>query len=97
MTNGAARRLLACHAEHALEHPLGHCLQLRDGETGQPLSAPLERLLQREAGHPLQYDTLMLADGREIPIEASAIALHDEAGKRTGGAIVLHDATEHHA
>jgi diguanylate cyclase (GGDEF)-like protein/PAS domain S-box-containing protein len=95
--NPAARRLLACHAEHALGHPLGHCLRLRDGETGQALSAPLERLLQRGAGRPLQYDTLVLADGREIPIEASAIPLHDEAGRHTGSAIVLHDATEHHA
>lgn len=95
--NPAARRLLACQPEQALGHPLGNCLLLRDGETGKPLSAPLERLLQRETGRALLYDTLILADGREIPIEASAIPLHDEAGQRTGSAIVLHDATEHHA
>lgn len=95
--NPAARRLLACHPEQALGHPLSSCLLLRDGETGEPLSAPLETLLQRGTGRALQYDTLMLADGREIPIEASAIPLHDEAGLHTGSAIVLHDATEHHA
>ncbi|MCA1805124.1 MAG: diguanylate cyclase [Xanthomonadaceae bacterium] len=95
--NPAAQRLLACHPEQALGHPRGNCLLLRDGETGKPLSAPLERLLQRGTGRAFQYDMLMLADGREIPVEASAIRLHDEAGQSTGSAILLHDATKHHS
>lgn len=95
--NPAARLLLACHAGHARGQPLCNCLLLRDGETGQPVTAPLEMLLQRRSGGVLQYDKLILADGREIPIEASAVPLYDEAGQRTGSAILLHDATEHHA
>lgn len=95
--NPAARRLLACPAGQALGQPLGDGLLLRDGETGQPVTAPLEMLLQRRSSGVLQYDKLILADGREIPIEASAVPLYDEAGQRTGSAILLHDATEHHA
>ena len=92
--NPVAEALTGWKAEEALNQPIQSVFQIINEQTRVPAEHIIRRVM--EEGHVVEvgYDTaLVTKDGREVPIEDSAVPILDD-GKVIGMVLVFHDVTE---
>lgn len=98
--NPVAEMMTGWSHREALAQPLEKVFQVVDSRSREPLTSPLQRLLQLSRPTPrgcmensaLEY-TLIRRDGFECVIEDSVAPLHDPHGTTVGAVIVFHDIT----
>ncbi|PPC85644.1 MAG: two-component system response regulator [Methylotenera sp.] len=90
--NIAAEKITGWSREEAAGHPFSHVFQIIDGATRQPITNPVDLVLQSNKAMGLAEDTVLVRrDGSEIEIADSASPIHDWDSKLTGVVVVFHD------
>lgn len=93
--NPVAEALTGCVVADARGRPLAEVLRLIDGATGYPEPDPVAQC-QRDGKRVVLggQSALLAADGRAIPIQASAAPIQGSAGESGGVVIVFRDVSE---
>ena len=93
--NPVAESLTGWQAEEAMGRPITEVFRIVNEQTGQPLEAPVARVLSEGRAVALaNHAAVITRDGRSVPIEDSAAPILDAAGKVIGAVLVFHDVTE---
>lgn len=98
LMNAVAERLTGWTRREASGHPLGEVFRIVDSVSRQPVSDPVQRVLESGEIVTLSNHTLLLArDGREFQIADSAAPIRDGTGQLSGVVLVFRDVTEEYA
>ncbi|MDP1934815.1 MAG: EAL domain-containing protein [Nitrosomonas sp.] len=92
--NTAAENMTGWLKEEARGYPIREVMRIINSETYNPVSNPVELVLQQDKPMTLAADTILIRrDGNEVAIEDSAAPIHDSNGRIRGAVIVFHDVT----
>ncbi len=92
--NTAAENMTGWLNDEARGNPIRDVMRIVDGNTYNPVSNPVEFVLQHNKPMILAADTILIRrDGNEVAIEDSAAPIHDSNGRIRGAVIVFHDVT----
>ncbi|MBY0482998.1 EAL domain-containing protein [Nitrosomonas sp.] len=92
--NIAAENMTGWLKEEARGHPIREVMRISNGKTYNPVTNPVEVVLQQDKPMTLAADTILIQrDGSEVVIEDSAAPIHDSSGRIRGAVIVFHDVT----
>ncbi len=92
--NTAAENMTGWLKEEARGYPIREVMRIINSETYNPVSNPIELVLQQDKPMTLAKDSILIRrDGNEVAIEDSAAPIHDSNGRIRGAVIVFHDVT----
>lgn len=92
--NTAAENMTGWLKEEARGYPIRKVMRIINSETYNPVSNPVELVLQQDKPMTLASDSILIRrDGNEVAIEDSAAPIHDSNGRIHGAVIVFHDVT----
>ncbi len=92
--NTAAENMTGWLKEEARGYPIREVMRIINSKTYNPVSNPVELVLQQDKPMTLATDTILIRrDGNEVAIEDSAAPIHDSNGRIRGAVIVFHDVT----
>lgn len=92
--NTAAENMTGWLKEEARGYPIREVMRIINSETYNPVSNPVDLMLQQDKPMTLASDTILIRrDGNEVAIEDSAAPIHDSNGRIRGAVIVFHDVT----
>lgn len=92
--NTAAENMTGWLKEEARGYPIREVMRIINSETYNPVSNPVELVLQQDKPMTLATDSILIRrDGNEVAIEDSAAPIHDSNGRIRGAVIVFHDVT----
>ncbi len=93
--NPVAESLTGWQAEDALGQPVTEVFRIVNEQTGEPLEAPVARVLREGKAVVLaNHAAVITRDGRSVPIEDCAAPILDGLGEVIGAVLVFHDVTE---
>jgi PAS domain S-box-containing protein len=93
--NRVSQGLVGWSEDEAIGRPLRDVFVIVNEETRQPVSSPVEHVLEKRATVGLANHTILIArDGREIPIDDSAAPIMSENGEIAGVVMIFRDITE---
>ncbi len=92
--NPVAERLTGWQTEEAQGQPVSQVFQIINQSTREPVSNPVDLVLQENRIYELAKDTLLIAkDGTEYAVEDSVAPINNHQGELIGAVIVFRDAT----
>ena len=92
--NMSAEKISGWTKKQFIGKPVNKVFNIINGKTRQPLSIPVDLVLNANTVRLFPLDTILIKhDGTEIFIEDSTSPIHDSSGKLSGVVIVFHDIT----
>ena len=93
--NPVAESLCGWPAADAAGKPLRDVFRIANQRTRQPAESPVEKVLREGRVVGLANNTVLIArDGKETPIDDSAVPIIDQSGEIAGVVLVFRDVTE---
>ncbi len=93
--NPVAESLTGWTRSEATGQPLTQVFRIVHEETRQPIDNPASRVLREHRASGVTNHTLLISrQGRELPIDDSAVPILDGAGATTGAVLIFHEISE---